>query len=143
MRSRRTPLNAFLLAPLAAPLGYWLGLLVWGGIVAARRGEQSAPTMHGALHVLGLSLAMGAPVAYATALVGGLPVYLALKRAGWLGRAPLWIAGAALGWIVARLMAPSLRGELFSIPFPPWSGAALGVVVAEVFWRLHPRAGAA
>ena len=138
MRSRRTLLNAFLLAPLAAPLGYWVGLLVWGVIIAARPDAGSAPGPGASLRLLGLVLATGAPVAYGTTLVAGLPVYLALRRLGWLGRAPLWVGGAVLGAVVALLMAPSLRSDLFSIPFPPWAGAALGVVVAETFRRLHP-----
>ena len=143
MALRRTLLRAFLLAPLAAPVGYWAGLLLWGAVRAARIGDQSTPSLSSVVGLLGWVLAVGAPIAYGAALVGGLPIYLGLRRAGLLNRVTLWGGGAIIGISVALLMAPNLGRELFRIPFQPWAGAALGVVVAEVFWRLHPRPGAA
>ena len=134
----RPVLRAFLLAPLAAPLGYWLGLLLWGVVEAGADRNAMPGGIGGALRLLGYVLAVGAPIAYGTTLVGGVPVYLALRRLGRLGRLPLWIGGATLGAVVALLLAPSLRSELFSIPFPWWTGVALGVLVAELFRRLHP-----
>ena len=132
----RPVLRAFVLAPLTAPLAYWVGLIAWGVI---RAGVGGMPGVEGALRLLGWVLAVGAPIAYGAALVGGVPVYVVLRRRGRLGRAPLWIAGAAIGSIVAMLLAPGLRSDLFSIPFPWWAGALLGVLVAEAFRRLHPR----
>jgi hypothetical protein len=36
----------------------------------------------------------------------------------------------------APLLAPHLRGELFSIPFPWWAGGLLGLAVAAAFGSL-------
>ena len=48
----------------------------------------------------------------------------------------LWAAGGIIGTAVAILLRPSLRGELFSIPFPGWVGTLIGLVTADVFVRL-------
>jgi hypothetical protein len=102
------------------------------------------------VRLLGLSLGIGAPIAYGAMALLGWPAYLVLRRAGSAGRPALWAAGGAIGAAVALLLRPSLRGELFSIPFPVWSGVVLGLVTAEVFFRLlggsgerPPDAGAA
>jgi hypothetical protein len=86
--------------------------------------------------LLGITLAAGAPIAYLAMATAGLPTYLALRHAGLARRLPLWMAGGAVGATVAWLLGPSLKGELFSIPFPAWAGATLGMLTCEVFWRL-------
>lgn len=91
----------------------------------------------GALGDLVIAVAwIGVPIAYAAMLAGGAPAYFLLRRLGVLLPWTLWLAGAVIGVVVAWLIRPSLRGELFSIPFPWWVGASLGVVSAEVFRRL-------
>ena len=100
---------------------------------AAGRALSSGGSVLGAMLDV---LVAGTPIAYAAALVGGLPIYLALRRAGLARRVPLLIGGAVLGAVVALLLAPQLRGDLFSIPLPPWVGVILGVAAAETFWRM-------
>jgi len=63
----------------------------------------------------------------------GLPVDLDLRRERRVARLPLWAAGGIIGAAVAILFRPSLRGELFSIPFPTWAGTQIGLVAADVF----------
>jgi hypothetical protein len=128
--SART-LRAFLLAPLAAPVAYAVTLLL-GTLV----GRGATPSMRSAFDIVLAVFAAGVPLAYAAALVAGGPVYLLLRRLGLVRRWTLWPAGAAIGTTVALLIAPSLRGDLFSIRFPWWAGALLGVVSAEAFLRL-------
>ena len=140
--------RALFLAPLVAPVGYWIGI----GVATAAKAAADPETTLGSpsARLLGMVLAVGAPVAYAAMLIGGMPAYLALRRARRVRRLALWAVGGVVGGAVAVLLRPSLRGELFSIPFPAWAGLLLGVVTAEVFLRLlgsggerPPDAGAA
>jgi len=127
------PLKAFLVAPLVAPTVCAAGLLI--AELAARGSIPSARS--GLSLVLGV-FAVGTPLAYAATLVAGAPLYIALRRIGGLRRWTLWTGGVAIGIAVALLLAPALRGELFSIPFPWWAGGLLGLASAEAFWRLLP-----
>lgn len=132
--SRRRLLLAFLLAPLAAPVAYVLGTVVHEAVASsARLSARSVADLVAGAFVLGL------PCAYVATLVVGAPVYAALTKLGMLHRWTLWLAGAAIGAAGALVLAPYLRGELFSIRFPWWVAALLGVVSAEVFWRVRGR----
>lgn len=139
MPDRRAVL-AFLVAPLVAPIGYWLGATALG-VVRMMQGQISAPSPTNLVTSLFWVVVVGALPAYAAGLGAGVPLYLALRRTRWLRRAVVLPLGGALGVVTAMLMAPQLRGELFSIPLPPWAGAALGVASAEAFWRLRRGAG--
>jgi hypothetical protein len=127
--------RAFVLAPLAAPAAYAAGLL---GVAVTRGtlGSASLPSAGSAVDLLRAVAAAGVPLAYAATLVAGVPAYLLLRRAGIVARWTLWLGGGVIGVVVAWLLAPSLRGDLFSIPFPWWTGGLLGLASAEVFWRL-------
>ena len=126
--------RALLLSPLVAPVGYWLGLV---GATALRAvTEPNEYHYLPPIRALGFSLASGSPIAYLSMVVAGLPAYLMLRRAGRVSRLWLWAVGACIGGAVALVLRPSLRGELFSIPFPLWSGVILGLATAEVFLRL-------
>jgi hypothetical protein len=135
---RRRLLLAFLLAPLAAPVAYVLGTLV----TAPFTGRGSAPSVRAVLDLVTGAFVLGAPTAYAAALVVGAPTYFVLRRLGLVRRWTLWVAGAAIGAAGALALAPYLRGDLFSIRFPWWTGALLGLVCAEVFWRIRGDAAA-
>ena len=74
--------------------------------------------------------------AAAAALLIGAPIYLLLRRRGAVVPTTFWLVGAVIGAAVAVLLAPQLRGELFSISFPWWAGVLLGLLSAEVFRRL-------
>jgi hypothetical protein len=124
-------LAGFVLAPLAAPLAYAAVLLL-----IARLGPHASPSIARSLDLVLPVFALGTPLAYAAALLAGGPVYLLLRMLGLVHRWPLWIAGAGIGATVALAIAPHLRGDLFSIRFPWWVGALLGVVSAEAFLRL-------
>jgi hypothetical protein len=126
-RARR----AFLVAPLVAPITC-AAALVLGELVS----QGSIPSARSAFSLVLGVFAVGAPLAYAAALVAGWPVYALLRRFGAVHRWTMWLGGAAIGAGVALLLAPLLRGELFSIPFPWWAGGLLGVATAETFWRI-------
>ena len=125
-------LLAFLVAPLAAPVAYVLGTLM---VELFRRGK--APSALSILDLLIGVFTLGAPCAYVAALVAGAPIYFVLRRLGLLSRVTVWLGGAAIGAAGALALAPYLRGELFSIRFPWWVAALLGLASAEVFWRMQ------
>lgn len=130
-------LPAFLVAPLAAPLAYALGLLTVS-VVGAWQGRGTMPTAHGVLEIVGLSFMLGAPLSYGVTLVAGAAVVLWVRRGHHVRRRYLLVLGAALGCAVAFAIAPQIRGDLFTIPFPWWAGALLGTLSAELFWRFLP-----
>jgi hypothetical protein len=76
------------------------------------------------------------PVTYGVTLVLGVPAYLLLRRLGVATRWTLWMTAALVGAVLSRFIAPQLRSELITIPFPWWAGAAFGLLTAEAFWRL-------
>jgi hypothetical protein len=142
----RRELTAAVVAPLLAPLGYWLALTIFGFVnwLGQRRYGVRFPSLAELLRPLGLVLVVGAPIAWVAALVG-LPLYLVARHAGGGGplgpgqRAAVLVGGAAIGLVVAVVIQPGLRGDLFSIPFPLWLGALLGAAVAVAFLRLIAR----
>jgi ABC-type spermidine/putrescine transport system permease subunit I len=83
-----------------------------------------------------------APAAYAAALVAliaGQAVFGSASLSSIGGAGEIVAVVAAIGVPVAyaaALLAPRLRGELFSIRFPLWAGILLGILSAEVFRRL-------
>lgn len=122
---------AFLVAPLAAPVAYVVGTL---GVELFRRG--GALSARSVLDLLVGVFTLGAPSAYAAALVLGVPTYILLRWSGVLSRWTLWVAGAAIGAAGALALEPYLRGGFLSIRFPWWAAALLGLASAEVFWRI-------
>ena len=134
MHDRRT-LRAFLIAPLVAPATY-AGSLIVLGIVRGMLGKGASPRAGSILTLVGAVAAIGVPIAYVATVVVGVPAFVVLRRVSALSRAPLLAVGGITGIAVAILIAPQLRGELFSIPFPWWAGALVGIASAEVFWRL-------
>jgi len=128
--------RAFLLAPLAAPTAYAAAVIA-AALVGDSMSSGAAPQFgRGGVDLVLGTFAVGAPIAYGAMLVAGVPAYFALRRLGALTRWTLWASAAAIGAVTALLMAPRLRGDLFSIPFPWWVGALLGLVSAEALWRL-------
>lgn len=132
------PWRAFLLAPIAAPVGYTVAalcLLMWRMVTA----DESAPTPAAFATVVGGIFAAGTPVAWVAALVVGLPTFLLLRNARRVTHGTVLTAAGAIGVVTSLALAPFLRGELFSIPLPWWLGALLGAACGETFWRLYRR----
>lgn len=130
---RRT-VRAFVLAPLVAPVGYWVA----AGVTALFDDARRIAFFRSALPSLGFVLAFGAPVAYAAAFAVVLPSYLTLGRRNWRPTWLLVVLGAIAGGLTAILLRPSLRGEIVSVPLTPTEGAALGVAAAGAFaWLVH------
>ena len=125
---------------MAAPAAYAGTLMGFALVPALGRASlpslPSLPSLRAAADLLLAVAAVGIPVAYGAAFVAGAPLYLLLRQFGVLGRWTLWLSGGSIGVVVAWALAPRLRGDLFSIPFPWWAGLLLGVVSAEAFWRL-------
>jgi ABC-type glycerol-3-phosphate transport system permease component len=105
-------------------------------LALAAFGSSRFPPPKSAGELMLVVAAIGLPTSYGTALLAGAPIYLVLRRVGAVTPLALWIGGAIMGCGVALLLAPRLRGGLFSIPFPLWVGCLLGLLSAEVFRRL-------
>ncbi len=132
--STRRVVVASLVAPLATPLLYWLGLV--GGMVADRARWNQLPDS--AVTLLPLVAYAAAPTAY-VATVAALGLLWLVRRFGALTLYRTVLVGALVGTVTAAIMQPGLRGELFSIPLPPWEGALLGAASAAAWWRLALR----
>jgi hypothetical protein len=124
-------LLAFLVAPLAAPVAFIVAAL---GVQALGSGT---PSTRSAAELVLAVFALGAPLAYLATFAVGAPMYFTLRALGLVRRWTVWVGGAAIGAAIAIALAPHLRGELFSVLFPWWAGALLGIVSAEVFWRVR------
>lgn len=126
---------AFALAPLSAPIACAIAMVA-DTLVRVVIGATSMPSARSVLDLLLAVGAVGVPLAYAGAILGGVPAYLIFRRLGIITRWTVWLGAAVIGTVIAVLLQPHLRGDLFSLPFPWWVGAAIGIVAAEVFWRL-------
>ena len=128
----RRLLLAFLIAPLAAPTAFVLTALA-----VEMMGSSSTPSVRAAFSLAFAVFAVGAPVAFVATLVAGAPTYFALLTLGLVRRWTVWLGAAAIGAGVAMALSPRLAGDLFSVELPWWAGALLGMVSAEVFWRVR------
>jgi hypothetical protein len=122
--------RAFLLAPMTAPVVYWLWMVGTAIVQGPSSRLADAP---GALPII---MAFGLPVAYAAAALAGAPAYVVARRLGERGGFAVAIVGAVTGAVVSLLLAPYFRGELFSIPLPVSLSAGIGAVTAFVWWRV-------
>lgn len=135
MRSRHArTLRAFALAPLVAPASLAATLL--GTSVIQGFGRAPWPAVRATADLVLVVAALGIPIAYGAALIGGVPAYLLLRRFDAVRRTPLVCVGGGIGVVVALVLAPYLRGDPLSIPSPWWVGLGLGLVTGEAFWRL-------
>ncbi len=128
---RKRLLLASLVAPLATPLLYWLGLIASAAADPARRNRLG----DGLFWALAWVFRAATPIAYAATL-GALALLWLVRRFGALTLYRTVLVGALVGTITAALMQPGLHGELFSVPLPPWEGALLGAASAAAWWRL-------
>jgi hypothetical protein len=112
-----------------APIAYWIGVMAYASLRDFRLSWFQA------LRELMMIAAFGLPIAYAAALVWGAPVLYALYRIGWLRPAPVIVAGALGGTIVAAWFAFHQHGDsLIRVHMPLPGGAALGALVAGAIW---------
>lgn len=137
---RKRLVIAFVVAPLAAPAAYAASI---AAVMVARVvfAGASLSSIAAGRDVFVAVAAVGIPVAYGAALLAGVPIYVFLRRRGPVTALALRTAGAVIGALVALLIAPRLRGGLFSISFPVWAGILLGLLCGEVFRRLLPPSG--
>lgn len=112
-------LAAGFLLPLAIPAGWFTGIVL-------------AMTVTGTI---------GGVIAYAAAILIGVPVHIGLRRVGWTGAPAYLLAGAAVSLPLALLVFwPSPPHDEGLGTLWPWSlpagVAAAGPLVAGLFWRL-------
>jgi hypothetical protein len=125
-------LKAFLIAPLTAPVVYWLASFV----SALADGNRRHSAMSALLTSFALVMGFGSAVSYAATIVVGGPLYWLLGRNNALPLAPAIVVGGVTGAIVSVLLAPQLRGEIVSIPLGLPRAIAMGVATGIVFWWL-------
>jgi len=125
MRTARV-LLAFLLTPLLAALVFATGQPLAVGLT---RAAVNVPAEVDVWHLLGGGLLMAAPIAYAIALVLGVPAYFMLKTFGQLKFSVVSLAGTAAGlctgywafWIYpAQVLLCGLGGLVAAASF--WIG---------------------
>ena len=125
------------LAPLAAPLAVWLGLLARAALSPRRVHGSTNPVVDaGVLAVL--LVAYAAPAAYPATFAFAWPLYRFLRATG---RVTWWIftvSGAALGALLLPLYLHFLnpRG---SIDFFPGVGLIAGGATGFAFWFIATR----
>jgi hypothetical protein len=124
--------SASLIAPLAAPVLYYVGALIAALLDPVRRGSVGQSLLSG----LAVVLAVGTPIAYAATFGAGLPALWIVRRAGPLTIGRTVLVGLLAGVGVAIVIAPWLHGELVSIPLAPWHGGLLGAATAAVWYWL-------
>ena len=128
---------ALALAPLAAPLAIWAGLLIHALILPSRGNDPTFNPV--AVVVLAVALtAYGAPLAYAATLGLLWPAFRFLesvRRPDWW-----WMAavGAAAGAVLFPLYLKFLDPHAFFRLFPG-AGALAGAANAVAFWRVATR----
>ena len=124
--------RASLIAPLTVPLLYYAMAIAAALVDPLRR----ASLIQSVVNSLALVMVVGAPVAYAATVGIGLPLLWIVRRLAPLTLARTILVGFLVGVAVASGLAPWLRGELVSIPLPPWQGALLGGASAVVWYWL-------
>jgi len=126
--------KALAIAPLTAPVLYWLA-----SVLVALTDPNRMVGPRSAADGLTVILLVGGPVSYLAALVAAAPAIVMLRR--WAtGAVPGVLAvGALVGAMTAIVLAPYLRGELFSVILSPLQGAALGGASAAVYCWLQLR----
>lgn len=130
--------KALAIAPLTAPLLYWMASVLVG---IADLDRTVAP--RSAAEGLSVILLVGGPVSYLAALVAAAPAIVMLRRWGASAVPGVLAVGAVVGAVTAIVLGRYLRGELFSVILTPWQGAALGGASAGVYCWLHLRTAAA
>ena len=130
--------KALVIAPLTAPVLYWMG-----SVLVAIADPNRRVAFRSAADGLSVILLVGGPVSYLAALVAAAPAIVMLRRWG-AGAVPGVLAvGAVVGTVTAIVLGPYLRGELFSVILTPWQGAALGGASAGMYCWLQLRTAAA
>jgi hypothetical protein len=128
----KRPVWASLIAPLTTPVLYYAAAFVVAFLDPVRR----ASIGHNLFSGLVVVMAVGAPIAYVATVAAGLPALWIVRRLGPLTIGRTVLVGLVAGIAVAILLAPSLHGELFSIPLAPWHGGLLGAATAAVWYWL-------
>ena len=126
--------RAFLCAPLAALLAYWL---VAVGHALARDGFHLLLERSG--HVLFFMLLFGGPIVYLATLLFGVPFYCLLRRLRLLRLAPVLLASGVIGGAVLAWFTQSFWGTQSWNRWDMAVGAACGMVGGVVFWWFVPR----
>lgn len=132
--SRANLIYATLLSPPVAPAIYFVGIMAYT-LVRAARGLTRVPTAFDVREELGFEFIFGAAVAYAATFVA-LPAALWLRHVGRFALRSVVALGAVVGVLTARVLAPQLHTDAYRIPLPWWSAMAIGMVCAVVFWRV-------
>jgi hypothetical protein len=128
---------AMVLAPLAAPIAIWVGLLL--RILLDARSASRPEDSIASVAVLALVLiVLGAPLAYATTFAVLLPAFRWLEARSRTTWWTLALIGAAAGGIVFPLYLHWLQPR-GSFEFFPGAGVLAGAATGVVFWWLATR----
>ena len=130
---------ACMVAPLAAPLVMFLIVLAVGADLRGPSYRHGVGDAYEMLGIIGLFLALGAPIAYAVTLVFGLPLYFLVKKLGLINFWSITFGAAFVAVLpIALLTVPAgtpVDGEpRANVPGFYLAFAVCGYVVGIVFW---------
>ena len=128
-------LRAFILAPLAVPIAYWMGALAIALADPARRHAALQAPFAG----LGYVMVFGGLIAYGAMLVASWPAIWLVRRGTRGAAVALLAVGGLVGLVTALVLRPYLGSELVRVMLSPPAGAALGGLAGGVFWWLASR----
>jgi hypothetical protein len=121
------PLRGFLIGPCVAPLGYWL-------LVTTDAVQRGAAFSLGKVVQEGVVIGVvGMPLAYAVALIWGLPVVWFLRGVRLLRSSTVIAAGCVGGVALSLWLGDYQRSALFPVRLPAAWAAILGGLSAAAF----------
>lgn len=112
----QAPLLAFLLAPLVVPLLYLTTAYAFGGFLS-----------------FDLAIVVG-EIAYAAAILGGVPLAIVLSRLGWVSLHDYMVFGFLLG-AMSVLVSEHAPIE-FAVMIQAGLAALSGTIAAAIFWLI-------
>ncbi len=134
IRAHKAPALAFLIAPMAGPLGIFIGYCLVDAIL------RTEPYQSENLWTIGLLpffYCFAAPVVYLFSLLFGLPMYLLLKWRKWLNRTNLVTGWAVVGMLSNLTISSNHIQRTGEISFPHLIPYAIGGgFVGLIFWKI-------
>ncbi|MBX9928373.1 MAG: hypothetical protein K2X99_05600 [Gemmatimonadaceae bacterium] len=124
------PIRGLLVCAAVVPVGFWLAMVAEATAHGVRFGFGRAG------RELMIIVAVGGPIAFATALLWGVPILYVLGRLGQLRATTVVVAGAVGGALVSLLFSELQQGSLFRVRMPLPLSVLLGMLAGGAWWSV-------